>query len=345
MTETYSYRLQALHWLDGATLRLLLRPDGHGGPAIDAGQFFSLRLPTGVERSYSLACAPRPDGWLEAHVRLRDGGQASDWLRNAAKPGQPLMVAGPFGDCVWQAASAAVRRILMLATGTGIAPLKAMLEAANASGCQTPIDLYWGGAQPGDLYLADHFACLALRWPALRFVPVLSAAAEGWPGRRGFVQHAAAADHPDLSDARVYACGGLAMVAQARELLVSECGLPPDRFHADAFVPTQSAAPPSRDLALRWLARNGDCQTLPAADGSRLADALAAAGLVLPVCGGQAACGACRVEIDAAWLARLPPPQRQELRLLAALDEPRPGHRLACQIALHPGLNGLTLSQ
>ncbi|UTH75910.1 FAD-binding oxidoreductase [Chromobacterium sp. IIBBL 290-4] len=345
MTTSYPYRLQAAHSLDADTLRILLRPHGHGGMPIQAGQFFSLALPNGAARSYSLACQPRGDGWLEAHIRLRRGGRASEWLRTEAKPGQTLTVSGPYGDCVWQPESSSIQRVLMLATGTGIAPLKAMLEYAAALGCRTPITLYWGGARPQDLYLADHFACLALRWPTFRFVPVLSEAPAGWLSRQGWVQQAAAADHPDLRAARVYACGAPAMVEQARELLVSQCGLPEDRFHADAFAPAQTAAPSSQDLSLRWRAASGDWQQLPAASGSRLVDALAAAGLVLPVCGGQAACGACRVEIDAAWSACLPAPERQEKRLLAVLDHHRPAHRLACQIRLHPGLNGLTLFQ
>ncbi|POA97970.1 hypothetical protein C2134_15090 [Chromobacterium sinusclupearum] len=344
MIETYSYRLQALHWLDGVTLRLLLRPECHRGLSIQAGQFFSLQLPSGITRSYSLACAPRNDGWLEAHIRLRAAGQASAWLRHEACPGQMLTISGPFGDCVWEAEQAAIDRVVMLATGTGIAPLKAMLEYAHAAGCRTPMHLYWGGAEDADLYLAEYFASLALRWPLLRFIPVLSNAPAEWTGRRGFVQDVAATDHPDLSSARVYACGGPRMVEQARALLTDRCHLPAERFHADAFVPAQAPAANHGNLTVRWRRPQGDWLTVPAVEGDPLITALAAAGLVLPVCGGQAACGACRVAIDSNWLSQLPQPSRQEQRLLAALDEPSPAHRLACQIKLSTELNGLSLA-
>ncbi|AXE35254.1 FAD-binding oxidoreductase [Chromobacterium phragmitis] len=342
MSDHYFYTVSDIQPLGPQALRLSLRADDGRGMPIRAGQFFSLRLPDGAERSYSLACAPRADGGLEAQIRLRDGGRCSEWLRREALPGQRLRLTGPYGDCVWQP-PAPEERVLMLATGTGIAPLYAMLAELDAGGGDWPeIDLYWGTDRPEALYLEKELAALAARRPTLRFIPVLAAAPADWVGERGRVQHAAADRHPDLSRARVYACGAPAMVDEARRLLTESCGLPEARFHADAFAPAQPiAASGAETLAIRWRREDGQWLALPAAAGSRLADALAAAGLVLPVCGGQAACGVCRVAIAPDWLERLPEPARREQRLLAALDAPHPRHRLACQITLHPGLNGL----
>lgn len=346
MVELYSYTLAGIQPLGPQTLRLDLRPgDGRGMP-IAAGQYFSLRLQDGTARSYSLACAPRADGGLEAHIRLRDGGRCSEWLRREALPGQSLQLSGPYGDCTWRAAAPG-EQVLMLATGTGIAPLYAMLAALDAEGGDWPaISLYWGGCRPEELYLSDELAELAARRHSFRFTPVLSDAPPDWRGRRGRAQYAAAADHPNLDGARVYACGAPAMVDDARRLLTERCALPAECFHADAFIPALTAAPAETgELTVRWRQPDNGWQSLAAASGGRLVDTLAAAELVLPVCGGEASCGACRVAVHPDWLDRLPPPGRKEQRLLSSLDGAHPRHRLACQIVLAAALDGLQLSK
>lgn len=306
------------------------------------GQFISLGLPDGVRRSYSMASPCRGDGHLEFNIRLVPDGRFSTWLRSANRIGAVLAASGPFGDCVWQHLPAPRAPVLMLATGTGIAPLKAMLERALADGETAPITLYWGGEQERDLYLGAHFHALARQHARFRYVPTLDAAPAAWQGRRGWVQLAAAQDHPDLRDATVYACGAPRMVDDARALLVGRHGLPPGRFLADAFVSTPepvAGAPADASLELRAGDARGGLHTLRVPPGNTLMRALAGAGLLVGACGGQAACGSCRVHVSSPWFERLSPPDRRETRLLKALDS-LPRHRLACQITLAADLDG-----
>ncbi|WP_189530682.1 NAD(P)H-flavin reductase [Paludibacterium paludis] len=306
------------------------------------GQFLSLHLAEGIERSYSMASPDAGNGEVELHVHLVPGGRFSRWLRAADRTGETLAVSGPFGHCTWQTPPDDDTPVVMLATGTGIAPLKALLEATLQEGAPQPVTLYWGGRRAGDLYLADDFTALAARHPRFRFVPVLADPGPGWNGRRGFVQDAAAEDLRDFSDAIVYACGAPRMVEAARERLTGQRGLPDARFHADTFLPAAGAAtdPATGRIALH--VRQGDhTRTLRVPASGSLMTALAAAGLIRPVCGGQGACGECRVDLAA---AQVPPASPRERRLLDALDDPLPTHRLACRIALTPRIDGLAIS-
>ena len=175
---------------------------------------------------------------------------------------------------------------------------------------------------------------------------MLAAPDGAWPGRRGFVQDAAAADFATLSDAVVYACGAPVMADAARRLFTERLGLPPDAFRADPFEPsgtlTTLPEPPAAEVIRIYASTtDGSVQTaLEGRVGETLLEALKAASLpVFSVCGGKKACGVCRVRLD-------PPAPSQdpdELRLLAFLDALHPGDRLACQLRLHPGLDGLTV--
>jgi CDP-4-dehydro-6-deoxyglucose reductase len=132
---------------------------------------------------------------------------------------------------------------VFVASGTGFAPIKSVIEAAVKKGIARPMTLYWGGRRPKDLYMN----ALAEGWAAqglLRYVPVISEALpeDGWPGRSGFVHRAVMEDFPDLSGHQVYACGVPVMVDAARKDFTSLCRLPEDEFCADSFT-TQADAP------------------------------------------------------------------------------------------------------
>ena len=128
--------------------------------------------------------------------------------------------------------------MLLVCSGTGFAPMKALVEHSLAEGMRVPIDLYWGGRRRPDLYLD----AMAARWAALhdhiRYVPVLSAVtpACAWGGRTGFVHQAVLEDWPDLRAHDVYACGVPVMVESARRDFTALAGLPESRFFADSFV-------------------------------------------------------------------------------------------------------------
>jgi CDP-4-dehydro-6-deoxyglucose reductase len=127
---------------------------------------------------------------------------------------------------------------VFVASGTGFAPIKAIIEAALKKGVARPMTLYWGARRPKDLYLNE----LPQRWAAehagFRYIPVISEAMpeDGWRGRTGFVHRAAMADLPDLSGHQVYACGVPVMVNSARRDFIAQHRLPENEFFADSFT-------------------------------------------------------------------------------------------------------------
>ena len=200
-----------------------------------AGQYVEFILRDGARRSYSMAGAPElAQGVMELHIRHMPGGRFTDHVFGAMKEKEILRMEGPFGTFFLREDSA--RPVVMLASGTGFAPIKALIEHMEAKGLTRPTVLYWGARRAADLYLRDWAEAAAARLPWLRFVPVLSEPDADWSGRTGFVHQAVMADLPDLSGHQVYACGAPVMVQSAQRDFVAACGLPEEEFFADAFT-------------------------------------------------------------------------------------------------------------
>ena len=127
---------------------------------------------------------------------------------------------------------------MLLASGTGLAPIKAIVEHLRAAAISRPATLYWGCRSQADLYQHDWALAAAAAMPNLRYLPVLSEARpeDAWQGRTGFVHQAVMADLPDLSGHEVYACGAPVMVEAAERDFVARCGLPAEAFYADSFT-------------------------------------------------------------------------------------------------------------
>jgi CDP-4-dehydro-6-deoxyglucose reductase len=127
--------------------------------------------------------------------------------------------------------------LVFLASGTGFAPIKAILEHMEHKGITRPVTLYWGGRRPVDLYMHDWVQAQAATMPNLTYVPVISDALpeDHWTGRTGFVHAAVLQDTPDLSGHQVYACGAPIVVDSARAAY-TQAGLPSDEFYADSFT-------------------------------------------------------------------------------------------------------------
>lgn len=203
-----------------------------------AGQYVEILLREGRRRAFSLANAPHADGCLQLHVRQVPGGAFTGQVFSTMKARDMLRISAPYGSFFLREASA--KPILMVAGGTGFAPLKAMIEhllGAEESLTMRPISLYWGGRCRADLYMAELAARWAEKYASINFVPVLSepAEADAWQGRTGFVHVAAMQDFADLSGHQVYVCGSPAMVAAARRDFVGQCALPGNEFFADSF--------------------------------------------------------------------------------------------------------------
>jgi CDP-4-dehydro-6-deoxyglucose reductase len=204
-----------------------------------AGQYIEFILRDGARRSYSMANAPHAVGSppaIELHIRHMPGGKFTDHVFGAMKEKDILRMEGPLGSFFLREESA--KPLILLASGTGFAPIKAIVQQLQHKGIARPAVLYWGCRRKADLY--QHAWCLeaAAAMPALRYVPVLSepAAEDGWQGRTGFVHQAVMADFPDLSGHQVYACGAPIMVESAERDFVATCGLAADEFYADSFT-------------------------------------------------------------------------------------------------------------
>lgn len=211
-----------------------------------AGQYVELVLRNGTRRSYSMAGAPEIAGQLEVHIRHMPGGRFTDALFGAAQPALKerdiLRLEGPLGTFFLREDRSCP--IVLLASGTGFAPIQAIVEHMRAAGIERPTTLYWGGRRPRDLYRRDLCEQWVREMPHLRFVPVVSdaLAEDDWHGRTGLVHRAVIEDFPDLSGHQVYACGAPAMIDAARRDLVALCGLPAGELYADAFTSTADLA-------------------------------------------------------------------------------------------------------
>jgi CDP-4-dehydro-6-deoxyglucose reductase len=204
--------------------------------AYRAGQYIEFLLKDGKRRAYSIACAPSLEQPLELHIRHLPGGAFTDHVFGAMKEREILRFEGPLGTFFLREESD--KPIVLLASGTGFAPVKALVEHMIHLKSTRPVSLYWGGRRPQDLYMNALCEKWAAELPHFRYVPVISDALpeDGWQGRTGFVHAAVMQDFPDLSGFQVYACGAPVMVDAARRDYVAECRLPADEFYADAFT-------------------------------------------------------------------------------------------------------------
>lgn len=200
-----------------------------------AGQYIEFLLRDGARRSYSMANAPQGNS-VELHIRHMPGGKFTDQVFGSMKEKEILRVEGPHGSFYLREESD--KAIVMVASGTGFAPIKALLEQMESAGSTRPVALYWGGRRPADLYMDSWVKELQNRMPTLRYVPVVSDALDEdqWTGRVGYVHQAALEDFQDMREYQVYACGAPIVVESARHDFVAHAGLPPEEFYADAFT-------------------------------------------------------------------------------------------------------------
>ena len=205
-----------------------------------AGQYIELLLKDGKRRSYSMANAPHDATALELHLRHMPGGLFTDHVFGVGptqmKEREILRFEGPFGSFFLREDS--TKPIIFIASGTGFAPIKAIVEHMVHSRIQRSVTLYWGGRRPADLYLNE----LAKQWANeisdFSYIPVISDALpqDAWGGRTGFVHQAVLQDFPDMSGYEVYACGAPIVVESARRDFAAKANLPEASFFADAFT-------------------------------------------------------------------------------------------------------------
>lgn len=195
-----------------------------------AGQYIDILQKDDKPRSFSLANAPHDDEFLQLHIRNIAGGAFTHHVFNEMKERDILRIKGPLGTFFLREDSS--KPIIFIASGTGFAPTKAIIEHALHIGSKRPMHLYWGVRKQADLYMLDE----AKKWEKLgvKFTPVVSD--EAWAGRTGFVHQAVVDDYADLSGHQVYACGAPVVVEAAHRDLTGKCRLPNDEFFSDAFT-------------------------------------------------------------------------------------------------------------
>src|SRR5471032_1209537 len=201
-----------------------------------AGQYIEFMLRDGKRRSYSMANAPQDGGPVTLHIRHLPGGLFTDQVFSTLKERDILRFEGPMSTFFLRDDSD--KPVVLLASGTGFAPIKAIVEHLVHSGSTRPMTLYWGGRRPQDLYMDALCRQWAVELPQFKYVPVVSNALDedDWHGRTGFVHQAVIDDLPDLSGHQVYACGAPIVVDTAKREFVQLCQLPEDEFYADAFT-------------------------------------------------------------------------------------------------------------
>ena len=210
-----------------------LRLELPGCPALDylPGQYMNVHLDDGTHRSFSMASMPDARR-VDFHVRRIPGGRFTDTQLRRLRPGDVLDVELPLGTFRFH--SEDYRPILMVATGTGLAPVKSMLESLMGDHDCPPVSLYWGMRESADLYFDDEIRRWSPRLYEFQYVPVLSRASTQWSGARGHVQQAVIADLADLSEHSIYLCGSPAMIHDAKQLFLAH-GANLDHIYTDAF--------------------------------------------------------------------------------------------------------------
>ena len=224
-------RIQALELLAPEVMKVTLRLPPTTDFSFIPGQYIEIIGLAGVRRSYSLANADARSKIIELHIRAVNSGVMSSYWFEHAKPHDLLRLRGPLGTFVLRNMQGL--DLAFLATGTGIAPIKAMLEGLSVIHPEKrpqTITVYWGGRTAQYLYW-DVQSIQA----GQRYVPVLSRAGQDWRGARGHVQDVFLANQPELAKTVVYACGSEAMIHSARATLL-KAGLSETRFFSDAFV-------------------------------------------------------------------------------------------------------------
>ena len=242
--KTLPCRIAQLRPLAADVMQVLLRLPAVEPLRFHAGQYLDVLLDGGRRRSFSIASPPHDSELIELHVRRVSGGGFTERLfGGGATPlaaGSLLRIEGPIGQFSYRDGPGAA---LMVAGGTGFAPLKSMLRHALETGGRRRLHLYWGARHRSDVYEEALLLEWVRRYPQFSFTAVLSEAtpAEAAHHRSGWVHEAVLADTADLSGCEVYAAGPPAMIEAIRSVFPNH-GLTPGRLHFDSFDYAPDAA-------------------------------------------------------------------------------------------------------
>jgi len=249
--RTLPCRVVRLERLAPDVMALFLKLPQHDRLQFLAGQYIDILLRDGKRRSFSLANAPHDDEFLQLHIKHVPNGLFSGQVFSTLKEKDLLRFEGPFGNfflreddaqgCAnaagdTKSGAASARPVILMAGGTGFAPIKGILEHAFHLGVARPLHLFWGGRAKQDLYLHALVQGWEKAYANFRYTPALSAPApdDRWTGRGGWVHEAVIADYPDLSGHEIYMSGPPPMISAAKQAFGAH-GLPEECLFYDSF--------------------------------------------------------------------------------------------------------------
>ncbi len=224
-------RVESMHKVADDVMVIFLKLPANERLQFLAGQYIDILQKDDKPRSFSLANAPHDDGLLELHIRNIAGGTFTQHVFNVMKVRDILRIKGPLGTFFLREDSD--KPVVFVASGTGFAPVKAIIEHAIKIGFKREMHFYWGVRKAADLYMLDKIK----GWETehnIKFTPVVSD--ESWSGRSGFVHQAVLEDFSDLSHYAVYACGAPVVVESAHRDFTTQRGLPHEAFYSDEFT-------------------------------------------------------------------------------------------------------------
>lgn len=231
--KTLPCRIERLERPAHDVMRVWLRLPAVESLNFQAGQYLDVLLADERRRSFSIASPPHDAKLIELHIRHAPGGAFTTPLFERTGAGALLRVEGPLGQFVYRPSNAP---LLLVAGGTGFAPIKAILRHVLETGIDRPIQFYWGARDVPDLYEDAEVLSYVARHRQLHYSAVLSAAgAARAPHQRvGWVHEAVLADHADLSAFDVYVAGPPALVEAVRDRFPSQ-GAAAERIYFDSF--------------------------------------------------------------------------------------------------------------
>ena len=227
-TQAVTFRVHQVSPLGPDVYRVGLAASHANSLRFEAGQYLKLILPDGALKAFSIASAPE-SSLLELQVQAPPVGHGTPRLIEHFRQCDTVTCQLPFGRCRLPPDPTPV---LMIAGGTGIAPMRAMLASSVARGERRDIWLYWGVGTPESLYLDAELSALSAAHPRVRYRPVLAQSHARWGGAVGLPHELALAEHACLSGVAVH-CSGSAAMARAVYRAFRTRGLPAERFHCD----------------------------------------------------------------------------------------------------------------
>lgn len=225
-------RVAGLKQFNHEIMQVLLQPEPPASLRFQPGQYINIVLGGQEKRPFSLANAPREDNLIELHIRHNAGGRFARWLRDDMEEDARVVIDGPHGEFSIHESD---RPIIMIAGGTGFAPIKALIEHMIHEHIGRIVYLYWGARTREDLYLES----MAQRWGRvhenIHFIPVLSEENPGPGIRTGLVHEAVLEDFSGLGGYEVYVCGPVGLIRAAQETFLNH-GLDKDAIFSDMFA-------------------------------------------------------------------------------------------------------------